>query len=156
MALNYSVLGFKPLMSIGENKEDKIKDLLCRTWRNDVSPYPVNPVYVTETYKCRPDLISLAVYGSDEYGDLICKYNGISPFEINEGMTIYTPPKSWIQKSIETREAAVCERVDDITSIEKKTTTNAKKRASARTSSDIAVGDPPQYVIDKRMGIVIY
>jgi hypothetical protein len=158
MGLNYQTLYFKPTIVVdgSRNQDNAIKDLLCRTWRNDVSPYPTTPIVISNGYECRPDLVSLAVYGTDDYGDLICKYNGISPFELNAGMVIYAPDVSWIEKSIDTRELDSCRLADDKVTIEKEPSSNAKQKASARFSSDIAVGDSPQFIIDKTTGVIIY
>lgn len=157
MSLDYNVLKFKPTLSSNglQHDEDRI-DLLCRTWRNDMSPYPVNVMFVPGGYECRPDLLSLVIYGSDEYADLICKYNGISPFELNEGMMIFIPSVVWMDKSIATRETVACDLVDDDTSIRKKDYSIAKKKNEPRLGSDITIGDPPQYIIDKTTGLIIY
>ncbi len=47
---------------------------------------------VSKSHVARPDLISRIMYGTDIYGDFLCKVNGISnPFEINEGDIILVP-----------------------------------------------------------------
>jgi hypothetical protein len=57
--------------------------------------YEYRIVEVTDDYIARPDLISLAVYGTDKYADIICKINGISnPFELNTGMKLIIPSES--------------------------------------------------------------
>ena len=49
-------------------------------------------VTVNDEYAMRPDLISYFAYGTDQYADIIMKFNGISnPFAINEGMLLFIP-----------------------------------------------------------------
>ena len=49
-------------------------------------------VVINEDYAMRPDLISYFAYGTDQYADIIMKFNGISnPFAINEGMLLFIP-----------------------------------------------------------------
>lgn len=58
---------------------------------------------LTERYICRPDLISLDYYGTDEYTDLILKYNEISnPFSLVPGSLIALPEAIDVTKGIKT------------------------------------------------------
>lgn len=58
-------------------------------------------VRLTERYNMRPDLISYDYYGSDEYTDLILKYNGISnPFMVCAGMVFQLPYSHDIKKGV--------------------------------------------------------
>ena len=58
-----------------------------------------NVIVVSEQYDRRPDLISLAMYGSDAYMDIILKCNGISdPLQVRTGMAIGIPLKDKAQK----------------------------------------------------------
>jgi len=99
--LDYPVLRKKPQITIVRDGETfTMSDLLSKT-------YIANPdahglfIKVTEEYIARPDLISLAAYGVDDYGDMICKANGISnPFEVNEGMLLFIPYEEFLDDSI--------------------------------------------------------
>ena len=97
--LNYNSLASKPEMSrMIDGKKVSYKDLLCNTL-NDEEPVfdGVEFIRVIDDYVARPDLISLAVYGTDQYADIICKINGISnPFELNAGMILLIPNLSSI------------------------------------------------------------
>ena len=63
---------------------EEFLDLLTKSC-NSMDSTAGDIIIVNKHYIARPDLISLAVYGSDEYADLICKYNSISnPFELKE------------------------------------------------------------------------
>ena len=97
--LDYNILSQKPNITVVKNGEYvTYKDLLSQTYNgNFIQGGRI--VYVEKYYTARPDLISLAVYGDDKYGDIICKRNGISnPFELNEGMYLYTPDIGIVSK----------------------------------------------------------
>ena len=90
--LDYNILSQKPtITTVKDGEYVTYKDLLSQTY-NGRFIQGGRFVQVEKYYIARPDLISLAVYGDDKYGDIICKINGISnPFELNEGMILYTP-----------------------------------------------------------------
>ena len=89
--LDYDILLSKP--TISKDDGEYYKDLLSQTINKEVKRlYNSNLIIVSRDYVCRPDLISLAAYGTDKYADIICKINGISnPFELNEDMIIICP-----------------------------------------------------------------
>ena len=97
--LDYLILDKKPIVkSVKNNEYIQYKDLLTPGYKGNFVPGG-RMVFVEKYYVARPDLISLAIYGNDKYADIICKVNGISnPFELNEGMIIYTPDISDIEK----------------------------------------------------------
>lgn len=158
--LNYHTLEYKAQQSRNDKdgKSEQFKDLLTKTWDEwgDL-PY-IDPVVVNQYYVARPDLISLAVYGTDEYGDMICKFNGISnPFELNEDMVLLIPPIDWASSKTSDREVTACELIsDDETETIQKKDVLYKLRSDARSSSTITVGDPKPFVIDKSLGLVFY
>lgn len=90
--LNYPTLAKKPKITIYKDAQKyEMIDLLSKVYTGDLELYGNNFV-VTKEYIARPDLISYVVYGTDQFGDLICKVNGISnPFELNENMIIFVP-----------------------------------------------------------------
>lgn len=156
--LNYRTLEYKPQQNRKDsnNKNFYFQDLLAKTWRTWTGSEHINPVVINEYYVARPDLISLACYGDDAYGDMICKFNGISnPFELNEGMIISIPPLDWAISGTEKRENASCDLISSDDSIQK-TDKTKKQRSDARSSSTPTVGDASPYVIDKTLGMVFY
>lgn len=156
--LNYRTLEYKPQQSLKDERGRNIyfKDLLTKTWDSWTGEPYINPIVVNEYYVARPDLISLAVYGNDEYGDMICKFNGIAnPFELNEGMVIFIPPIDWANRGTEFRETSSCDLIMPDETIQKKDKLK-KLRTDARSSSTSTVGDPPPFVIDKTLGLVFY
>lgn len=99
--LDYPVLAKKPEITIYRDGErfDMI-DLLAKTY---ISPDRQTGKYITVTkeYIARPDLVSLAVYGKDDYADLICKANNLSnPFELNEGMILFIPLQESLNENV--------------------------------------------------------
>lgn len=88
MALDYKILNRKPII---ERNGTKYMDLAVQTIDPTVQ-ITGSLLVVNKYYVARPDLISLAVYGDDQYADLLCKINGISnPFELNENDVIIIP-----------------------------------------------------------------
>ena len=67
--LNYRLLDYKAKITKDGNT---YVDLLSKVWQNK-EPNNGRIIMVNEYYVARPDLISLAVYGSDEYADVLCK-----------------------------------------------------------------------------------
>lgn len=159
--LNYRTLDYKPTQyrKDANGKETQCVDLLTKTWTEDAAYEGAVKMIVNEYYVARPDLISLAVYGTDEYGDLICKWNGLSnPFELNEDMVIELPSSEVIHEATSNREHSATELIKDekTDTIYKSPSSNYAKRTDARSASAPTVGDPPPFVIDKSLGMVLY
>ena len=92
--LNYAIINDKPNVTIVKDGEATLmKDLTVKSV--DLSRMPMSQlVKINKHYIARPDLVSLAIYGTDIYGDILCKINGISnPFELNENMILICPEK---------------------------------------------------------------
>ena len=68
MALDYKILNKKPIV---ERNGQKFLDLAVQTIDPSVQ-ITGSLLVVNKFYVARPDLISLAVYGTDEYADLLC------------------------------------------------------------------------------------
>ena len=90
--LDYPILRKKQTINIVKDGEATMMiDLLSDVIKKDV-PLRGKTIVVTKDYIARPDLVAFVTYGTDAYGDLICKLNGISnPFELNEGMILFVP-----------------------------------------------------------------
>lgn len=163
--MDYKTLRLKPITEIPCNYDEEAE----RTGKvkcNDLLASPLNAsveikdsmevVVVNKYYIARPDLISLAVYGSDEYGDFICKFNGISnPFELNEDMILYIPSISDINNILSKSGEGACELIKSDSSIKRKVNIYTKKKTDARSPSMAVVGDV-NYIIDKSNGLVFY
>jgi hypothetical protein len=156
--LDYNILSNKPYIKI-PSKFDESEYVLCK----DLSASTLNlkskivvykMVTITPDYIARPDLVSLAMYGTDEYADIICKINGISnPFELNEGMELIIPEFSNIYDVFSS--AAASSTVADNSFIGKGIKTNQKAKNMVRKPSEQIIGDS-NFTIDKTNKIVIY
>ena len=133
---------------------EEFLDLLTKSC-NSMDSTAGDIILVNKYYIARPDLISLAVYGSDEYADLICKYNGISnPFELNENDVIVLPQYHEFQNLIDTVNNTTSELVNDDVSDNTNYSSN-KKKSDRRSPAQTTTGDK-NFIIDKSLGVVFY
>ena len=152
--LNNKILQNKPL--INYNNETG-QDLLYKSidFNGDmIGKY----LKVNEYYIARPDLISLACYGDDSYGDVLCKINGISnPFELNEGMILFIPNYDHLVSICDRKpnESDVNIVLDDNTIYNNGKIGNQKLKNESRSPNEQTIGDK-NYIIDKSLGLVIY
>lgn len=105
---------------------------------------------VTEEYIARPDLISLQFYNMTDYGDLLCKINGISnPFELNKDTMLIIPnindianfyynDKQYVEEDSKNNDKPV-----------------AKKSTEKRKANEAVVSDT-RFKIDSKNRIIIY
>ena len=177
--LDYIVLNKKPIVqTVKDNQLVTYKDLLTKSLFTDIDDNNGKMIIVEKYYVARPDLISLAVYGDDKYGDMLCKLNGLSnPFELNEGMILYIPDITTLNKfyaSIDT-ESDILEEFKHLKNenpfniyssdytgnnsidetIEKKKKNLQKYKNERRSPGEQTVSDT-NYVIDRSLGVVIY
>lgn len=101
MALDYRILSKKKQIEMTSSFDGastvRFYDLLSKCMNESGLSNSVI-LTVEKEYIARPDLISLALYGTDKYADVICKVNGISnPFELNEGMILICPNTSELE-----------------------------------------------------------
>ena len=154
--LDYKILDVKPKIEI--NNEQAI-DLLSKSLDLD-KDMTGQFVEVNEYYVARPDLISLAIYGDDKYGDVICKVNGISnPFELNEGQIIFLPSYETINNILITgNKNNKTDKIgieDDTKIATENKVGNQKRKDERRSPSQQLIGDK-NYIIDRSLGIVFY
>ena len=128
---------------------EDIIDLCTQTFTIPYS-FDFKTVRVNKLHIARPDLLSYHLYGSPEYGDLICKINGISnPFELNEGMYLVVPEFQDIEKFMV---------IDSFDNDEDRKNTNIPKpkaRKEKRTANEAIIGDK-RFRIDKENRVIIY
>ena len=175
--LDYRLIDYKATLTKDGNT---YIDLLSKVWQNK-TPSTGKVIVVNEFYVARPDLISLALYGSDEYADVLCKLNGISnPFELNENMMVFCPTADYLTKLIKpgsphsaliNKNASTAKGTNsngtsentinnsltnkNESTISKEQTNLQKLKSDRRTPGDQTV-DENNYIIDKTLGIVIY
>lgn len=151
--MEYKIVNYKAKIN---HYNETYLDLLSTDF-NDNTEMKGSPLIVNKYYVARPDLISLAVYGDDSYGDIICKVNGISnPIELEEDTLIYIPEIEYIMgivKSTDTSSDLVDnEETDEITKIN---IGFQKKKSEKRAPNEQTIGDK-NYIIDKSLGLVFY
>lgn len=155
--LNYASLSSKPEMSRQiDGKKVNYKDLLCHTL-NDEEPIfeGIRFVRVTDDYIARPDLISLAVYGTDEYADILCKINGISnPFELNRDMILLIPDLSNLTFFYKRKPASAVFDLDS-TPISSTKRNFQKTKNERRRPSEQTIGSK-NFIVDLSNKMIIY
>jgi len=152
--LDYKLIELKS--EVTRNNETFI-DLMSDTYNKDIVPLGY-PLIVNEYYVGRPDLISLAMYGDDKYGDILCKINGISnPFELNEDDVLLIPSITYLESCIKKHRTPSDFIEDEKTeTIQKKDTNNYQKRKNeTRSPNEQIIGDS-NFIIDKSLGVVFY
>ena len=152
--LDYKLINYKPTITYNN---DEYIDLLASTF-NDSATFSPQFIIVNENYVARPDLISLAMYGDDRYGDIICKLNGISnPFELNEDDVLVIPNIEYLNTCIK-KTRNVSEMIDNPkeTYIQKIDKNNKQKRKNEQRSPNEQVFGDSNYIIDKSLGLVFY
>lgn len=158
MALNYLTLSNKPKITL---KDKDGNDQLCI----DLLPKTTDSIFnntkgsqkcvVNKYYVARPDLISLAFYGTDEYADIICKVNGISnPFELNEDDLLDIPPLETV-RFYSTPNKSASEKIENSTTIAKTRSSKQKSLDKKRSPAEQVVGDK-NYIIDRTIGLIFY
>ena len=157
MALEYKILDTKATVNVeGEEFIDLLTDNVI-----SLDVMSGQPIVVNEHYVARPDLISLAMYGEDDYADIICKVNGISnPFEINEDNILYIPSietvMEFIKKTRKTSEFVTPDKDDDVNISVNNESDNFKKLLSdTRAPNEQTINDS-NYIIDRSLGLVFY
>lgn len=153
--LDYLILEKKPNININN---EIAKDLLYKTIDLEKN-YSGGFLEVNEYYVARPDLISLACYGTDKYGDIICKVNGISnPFELNKGIVLFIPTYESINNIIDVKvgTSVNTQKLEDADEISKTRREGAQKQKNEKRSpANQLVGDK-NFIIDKSLGLVFY
>ena len=155
--LNYNSLASKPEISrMIDGKKVTYKDLLCNTLSDEEPIFDgITFIRVTDDYVARPDLISLAVYGTDQYADILCKINGISnPFELNADMILLIPNLSTITFFYKSRSASAIFESDS-TPISSTKKNFQKTKTERRRPSEQTIGSK-NFVVDLSNKMIIY
>lgn len=149
--ISYPVMSNKVYSTEGFSGENHY-DLLYQTFRIP-KDFKYNVYVVTGEYVARPDLLSLHVYGTVNYADVLCKLNGISnPFELNDGMYIVAPDANDIPLFY-TIDHSKEDAIQSGVTIDAKKL--QKKKNETRKANEQVVGDR-NFRIDRNSKIVIY
>lgn len=153
--LDYQTLNRKPPIDRDINGENiQYIDLAAPTLNKNFVLNDVTAVSISEDYIARPDLVSFAVYGTDEYTDVICKVNGISnPFELGEGMVLLLPDIQTIKDMFLKGVSKTISSDDE--NINKLARSYQKAKNQRRNTAEQLVGER-NYIIDKNKGLIIY
>lgn len=158
MALDYLTLHNKPKFKIKDKNGDTqlCIDLLPKTTTSIFGNEPgAKKCIVNKYYVARPDLISLAFYGTDEYADIICKVNGISnPFEMNENDMLNIPAVESV-RFYSAHADSPSEIVTDKSTVGRAKISKQKQLNKKRSPAEQIVGDK-NYVIDRTIGLIFY
>lgn len=152
--LDYKILDSKQIV---KRNDEEFIDLLGEVLDKSATVQGY-PLIINKYYVGRPDLVSLALYGDDKYGDIICKLNGISnPFEMNEDDIIFVPSISYITNAVH-KASDDSDFIDDDAStyLEITSSKNYQKRKNERRSPNQQLVGESNYIIDKSNGIVFY
>lgn len=104
---------------------------------------------VSRSHIARPDLISRIMYGTEIYGDFLCKVNGISnPFEINEDDVLIIP-------NLNNMGDFMMEDNFNDTLVEDNSKPKPKTKKEKRKANEAVVGDT-RFKIDKENHVIIY
>lgn len=110
-------------------------------------------VEISNDYIARMDLVSLNIYGTNKFSDLLCKLNGISnPFELNEGVKVVVPNTEDLYKFYYTE---TTEESDTTTDSKGEVKPKAKAKTDKRKPNEAIVGDK-RYKIDSTHKVIIY
>lgn len=145
-----SILEGKP-SKVHKSSGEEMIDLAAQTfvWPRD---FEFQIVEVSEDIEARPDIISQNVYGTDKYGDLICKINDIrNPFELSAGTILIIPEVNYL-KDFFTREVIDFGDFGDKPSEDKP---RPKRKNERRRPNEAVIGDV-RYKIDKSSRIIYY
>ena len=128
--LDYKILDYKS--KINKNNDTYI-DLMSDSFNMSSVAFDGQVIIVNKYYVARPDLVSLAIYGTDDYADIICKINGISnPFELNENDILFLPDIEFIRNCCKqsSSKSEIVETEDEI--LTPKKTNNFQKKKNER------------------------
>lgn len=156
--MDYRILSEKPEINIPDSSGNKTKciDLLTKTYNPNGMSFSFRTLIVNKYYVARPDLISFALYRTDEYADIICKLNGISnPIELNENDIIIVPYYEDLQNMITKGAVASNIKSDDDDNIIETQASKRKALNDVRSPGRQTVNDY-NYVIDKSLNLVFY
>lgn len=127
---------------------EHIVDYGMRTFKFPLS-FAYKMLRVSTTHVARPDKLSYDLYGQEQFGDVICKINGISnPFELNEDDIIIAPAMEYLMDFIYSNP-------DDIDNNEAMRLPKQKKKTEKRKANDSIIGDV-RFKIDNTRRVIIY
>lgn len=153
--LDYKILSKKPIIT---RNGVKFQDLAVQTIDPNVE-ISGSFLVVNKYYVARPDLISLAVYGDDQYADILCKINGISnPFELNENDVIILPHVETLMDitNVEPIESIFVDVNKDPDLVTNFMDTDLQRDVNSSRSPNEQTKGMSNIVVDDENGIILY
>lgn len=151
--MDYNILSNKNI--VNRNGEQYL-DLLYKSFDLDLKQTGTL-IIVNKYYVARPDLISLAMYGDDDYGDIICKVNGISnPFELNENDYLFIPSLDYIRACCIPKNKSNTDFIETSDDEILAKTSNYQKRLDQKRTPNEQICGEQNFVIDKSLGVIFY
>ena len=94
--MNSIILNHKPII---QKDGESIIDLTSRSLSyTEDTPVVIDQSFVADDVVMRPDTLSYIFYGSTDFFDLICKFNGISnPFALDRDQYVLAPDLRYMQ-----------------------------------------------------------
>lgn len=132
---------------------EEVYNFLCQTFEIP-KEFDYDIIEITRDYIARPDLVSLTLYGTEMYADILCKLNGISnPFELNEGDKLLCPEADFMQSFMVSPiyDKFIEDSIDDNNN-NKPAPKGVKEKRSA---NDAVIGDN-RFYIDRNRRVVVY
>lgn len=155
--ISYPVIANKETNTIdGRYNDEEFNDLTDPTFTIPES-FNYQVYVVDDMYTARPDLLSLHIYKTVNYADVLCKLNGISnPFELNKGMIIIAPDLSDLPSFYTSPVKSTASEVSALTKNGIKSVKQLqKKKNETRQANNSVIGDK-NYKIDKSNKLIIY
>lgn len=97
------IISYKSLdeRNVVNNGEIEILDMTSQVFKLTKYPRILNKIIVTDDLAGKPNVISLIYYGTEDYTDMLCFFNGISnPFNLQPGQVILVPYLEDIQSMV--------------------------------------------------------
>ncbi len=151
--MDYKIINNKPTIVEGN---DEYLDLLAHNYKIPRNKLKGKCIIVNKYYVARPDLLSLALYGSDDYADVLCKVNGISnPFELNEDDVLFVPSIDYLDECYNPVNTP-CARVKANDTLNKNVENDYRKHLTEKRTANELTVNSQNYIIDKSLGLVFY
>ena len=134
---------------------EEILNLSEKTYDVENTAITTSWITIDEAFVARPDLLSFNLYGTDAYGDLICKMNGVSnPFEMNDNRVYRVIPVNEVPLLITDYEYGD-ELIDSGESVTPYGMLAPKEKKEKRAANEEVVGDE-RFEINYGNRVVIY
>lgn len=137
---------------------EELLDLTEKTFNIPDDGIYVRRIKVDKFFDSRPDLVSQTVYDDPDFGDIICKFNGISnPFELNSEDIIDVPDRMDLNVCLtdEAWDDEIVTEEDEDVNPNNYNTLKTKTRKEKRAANEAVIGDK-RFEVNYSRRIVVY